>query len=232
VSFRFSHVARLKYFQHRFYLPFTTAKTYYQVFEALEQIQGDCIVAIYAKSNPAIRSRITAMINKKSQPGMTVSAQTKLNVDMAREKAKATGFFDVDVFFGAKDRSMFSVMASGFPREISRPVYVSQRKFSYTMLRFHARQFEFESHEVKNGFSGRSGHLMLSAPELHSLITFPESISRLSMVFGRHAAYTHGSQIPAADVEDFFAIDDPGASQATDTAHDGKEVPVQPGDAS
>jgi hypothetical protein len=128
---------------------------------------------------------------------------------------------------------MFSVMASGFPREISRPVYVSQRKFSYARLRFNARQFEFENHEVKNGFSGRSGHLMLSGPELHSLITFPESILRLSMVFGRQAAHTHGNQIPAADVEDFFAIDDPGASQAnSDTAHDGKEVPVQPGDAS
>ncbi len=85
------------------------------LFHTLEQVSGDCIIAVYAKRDNSISSTLYNWASKKEtvpkakdSPKTTISSYRKNKIEQVKSKAKEADFFVTEIYLGATSKETFN----------------------------------------------------------------------------------------------------------------------------
>lgn len=180
------------------------------LFQTLEQILDDCIIAVYVKRDNSISSTLYNWVLKKEAvpktkdaPKTTISPYRRNKIDQVKSKAKESDFFVTEVYFGANNKETFNKLVFSLPKPLSLLKTVAQKRFVLKQFKNVFIPFPFVWHEPKKGIL--KNNIFLSAPELLTIISFPENVSKLSLYFGKQETFTHG---PSVSIESTGLFDE------------------------
>lgn len=199
-QFAFPYIKRLKLKRH-YAIPIVLAEQRSQLYNIFEQIHTDCLVACYAKREPYGAASVWRWISSKESADQTrkIGSQLRSYVESAKQKAKSAEFYQCQVIFGVQDKNHFDLLKMSVPDGIARAVTVSQKKFSLRKFRTIENNFPFTTFYPKKSIILSKTFPILNTTELLSIVSLPEDVTKLRMVFGSYVPYSQG---PKSSIDD------------------------------
>jgi hypothetical protein len=209
----FPYIKRLRLKRH-YAIPIVLAEQRSPLYNILEQIHKDCLVACYAKKDPYGATSMWRWISSKessSDQAKKIGSQLRSYIETARQKAKSAEFYQCEVIFGVQDKKHLDLLKMSVPDGISRAKAVSQKKFSLRKFHTIENNFPFTTFYPKRPMIPSKTFPILNTTELLGIVSLPEDVTKLRLAFGSYVPYSQG---PKSSIDDTDIVLKPSKESA------------------